>query len=111
MKNKIHYSRESRNDLDEIWDYIVSELQNPSAAARIVNAIMEEIDRLADFAEMGAPLSSVTDVDGGYRFLVTGNYITFYRVQDNNVYVDRVLYGRRDYLRILFGKIQNNESE
>lgn len=108
MKNKIHYSRESRNNLDEIWDYIVSELQNPSAAARIVNAIMEEIDRLA---EMGAPLSSVTDVDGDYRFLVTGNYITFYRVQGNNVYVDRVLYGRRDYLRILFGKIQNNESE
>ena len=83
MKNRIHYSREPRNDLDEIWDYIVSELQNPSAAARIVNDIMDDIDRLADFAEMGAPLSSVADVDGDYRFLVTGNYITFYRVQES----------------------------
>ena len=111
MKNKIHYSKESRRDLDEIWDYIVSEFQNPSAAERIVNGIIDAVDQLADFAEIGAPLSSVADVDSDYRFLVTGNYLTFYRLQGSNVYVDRVLYGRRDYLRILFGKIQDGKAE
>ena len=30
--------------------------------------------------------------------------MTFYRVCGSDVYVDRVLYGRRDYLRLLFGE-------
>lgn len=50
------------------------------------------------------PLSSMEDVDGEYRFLVSGNYMVFYRANGNDIYVDRVLYGRRDYLRVLFEK-------
>lgn len=97
--------------MDEIWDYISSELQNISAAERTVNRIMDDVDRLADFAEIGAPLSSIADVDSDYRFLVTGSYLTFYRVYGSDIYVDRVLYGRRDYLRILFDKLQDDETE
>ena len=103
MKNKIHYSRKSRRDLDEIWDYIVSELQNISAAERAVNRIMDAVDQLEDFAEIGAPLSSVADVDSDYRFLVSGSYMVFYRAIGKDVFVDRVMYGRRNYLRILLG--------
>lgn len=110
MKHKILYSKESRRDLDEIWDYIASELQNPIAAERIVNSIMDAVNQLADFAETGAPLTSVADIESDYRFLVTGNYLTFYRVYENKVFVDRVLYGRRDYLRILFGDIINEDT-
>ena len=110
MKYKIHYTKESRRDLDEIWDYISSELQNTSLAERTVNRIMDDVDRLADFAEIGAPLSSIADVDSDYRFLVTGSYLTFYRVYGSDIYVDRVLYGRRDYLRILFDKLQDDET-
>ena len=109
-KNKIHYTAESRRDLDAIWDYIASELQNVSAAERIVNCIMDDVDRLENHAEIGAPLSSIADVESDYRFLVTGKYLTFYRVYGNNIYVDRVLYGRRDYLRILFGDVQDDET-
>ena len=110
MKNKIHYSKEARRDLDEIWDYIVSELQNRSAAERTVNRIMDAVDQLEDFAEIGAPLSSIADVESDYRVLVTGNYLTFYRVHEKEVYVDRILYGRRDYLRILFGDMADEET-
>ena len=95
---------ESRRDLNEIWEYIASELQNTSAAERVVTDILDAIQQLEDFAELGAPLSSVADVEGGFRFLVTGNYLTFYRIESSDgVYIDRILYGRRDYLRILFG--------
>ena len=111
MRNKIHYTVESRRDLDEIWDYIVSELQNPSAAERVVSGIMDDVDRLEDFAELGPPLSSITDVESDYRFLVTGNYLTIYRVSGRDVYVDRVLYGRRDYLRILFTDLPEETTE
>ena len=102
MKNKIHYSPESRRDLDDIWDYIVSELQNRSAAEHVVDRIMDAVDQLKNFAEMGTPLSSIADVGTDYRFLVSGNYMVFYRVQDSDVYIDRVLYGRSDYMSALF---------
>ena len=102
MKNRIHYSPESRHDLDDIWDYIVSELQNRSAAEHVINRIMDTVDHLKNFAEMGTPLSSIADVGTGYRFLVSGNYMVFYRVQGNDVYIDRVLYGRSDYMSVLF---------
>ena len=102
MKNKIHYSPESRRDLDDIWDYIVLELQNRSAAERVIDHIMNAVDPLKNFAEMGSPLSSIADVGTDYRFLVSGNYMVFYRVQDSDVYIDRVLYGRSDYMSALF---------
>lgn len=109
-KNKIHYTAESRRDLDGIWDYIASDLQNVSAAERMVNRIMDDVDHLENHAELGALLSSIADVESDYRFLVTGSYLTFYRVQGSDVYVDRVLYGRRDYLRILFGDTRDEET-
>ena len=32
--------------MDDIWDYIVSELQNRSAAERVTNRIMDAVDQL-----------------------------------------------------------------
>ena len=51
----------------------------------------------------------MADVESDYRFLVSGNYLAFYRAYGNTVYVDRILYGRRDYLRILFGDVETTE--
>ena len=110
MKNKIHYSPESRRDLDDIWDYIVSELQNRSAAERVIDRIMVAVDPLKNFAEMGTPLSSIADIGTDYRFLVSGNYMVFYRVQGNDVYIDRVLYGRSDYMSVLFKDLLREET-
>ena len=109
MKNKIHYSPESRRDLDDIWDYIVSELQNRSAAERVLDRIMYAVDQFESFAKMGTLLSSIADVGTDYRFLVSGNYMVFYRVQGCDVYIDRVLYGRSDYMRVLFEEIPQYE--
>ena len=110
MKNKIHYSPESRRDLDDIWDYIVSELQNRSAAELVINRIIDAVDPLKNFAEMGTPLSSIADIGTDHRFLVSGNYMVFYRVQGNDVYIDRVLYGRSDYMSVLFKDLLREET-
>ena len=102
MKNNIFYSASARRDLDEIWEYIASELKSSSAAENTINKIMNEVDQLQDFAEVGTMLSSLIDIESNYRFLVSGNYLIFYRVNNNDVYVDRILYGRRDYIKVLF---------
>ena len=110
MKNKIHYSPESRHDLDDIWDYIVSELQNRSATEHVINRIMDTVGHSKNFAEMGTPLSSIADVGTDYRFLVSVNYMVFYRVQGSDVYIERVLYGRSDYMSILFKDLLRGET-
>lgn len=102
MKYNISYTAQAQRDLDEIWNYLVSECQAVSGAEHVVESIMSDVDQLENFAELGPPLSSIADVKSDFRFLVTGNHLTFYRVSGTEVYIDRVLYGRRDYLSCLF---------
>ncbi|MEN6488660.1 MAG: type II toxin-antitoxin system RelE/ParE family toxin [Smithella sp.] len=99
---KLSYSPEALNDLDEIFAYIQNELQNPAAAQGTVSDIFDTIEKLRDFPEIGSLLSSITGFESDYRHLICGNYIIFYRTNNANVFIDRILYGRRDYLRILF---------
>ena len=100
-KGKLRYSVKARRDLDAIWDFYLDEYQNTDAAEKIIDAIMADIDQLADYPELGPPLSSIADVDAGYRFLVTGEYLSFYRTEGRDICIDRILYGRRDYISIL----------
>ncbi len=101
MIHELHFSPAALDDLDEIYDYILTDLGNPGAAGRTVYAILDTLDALREFPLMGTPLSSVARVESDYRFLVSGSYMAFYRPGTGHVYIDRVLYGRRDYLRIL----------
>lgn len=107
-KVKLHYSVKARRDLDAKWDYYIDEYQNADSAVKIIDAITADIDQLADFPELGSPLSSIADVDAGYRFLVTGNYLSFYRIDGADISIDRILSGRRDYLSVLIeGMFEN----
>lgn len=108
--NNLHLSKAAQNDLAEIKGYITEELENPDAALATVSRITKKIRILKNQAYVGAPLSSVADTESNYRFLVSGNYLVFYRVLEKDVYIDRVLYGRRDYMRILFGDARTNET-
>lgn len=103
--NNLHLSEEAQADLEEIKEYISKELENPAAALSTVGKITKGMRILQSHAFAGAPLSSIANLESDYRFLVSGKYLTFYRVVNSEVYVDRVLYGRRDYLRILFGDL------
>lgn len=100
--NKVLLSPAAAKDLTEIKDYITAELENPIAAANTVGHITKELRILINHAQAGALLSSVADVESDYRFLISGSYLSFYRIQGDHIYVDRILYGRRDYLRVLF---------
>ncbi len=95
----------------EIKTYITEELENSDAALATVSKITKKIHILKNQAYVGTPLSSVADTESDYRFLVSGNYLVFYRAYGKDVYIDRVLYGRRDYMRILFSDVQTNDLE
>ena len=99
---EIKFSPEAISDLKETESYITEELLDPQAARKTVADIVKRIRRLADFPLSGAPLSSVVGMETGYRFIVCGNYMAFYRFEKDTVYIVRVLYGRRDFMRVLF---------
>ncbi len=100
--NNLLFSEAAQSDLAEIKRYIAEELENPTAALSVIRKILNDVRGLESYSMLGAPLSSIIKIPSDYRFLVSGNYMTFYRVQGSDVFVDRILYGRRDYLRILF---------
>ena len=86
-----------------------AELENPAAAFNTVSKIMKTIRGLESFPDSGSLLSPILEMPTVYRFLVSGSYLVFYRHEGDSVYIVRVLYGRRDYMKILFGEIQTDQ--
>lgn len=96
-------------DLKETKQYISAELENPIAAVNVLSKIIRNISYLENTPFMGAKLSSIIDIETDYRFLLCGNYTAFYRVEEQAVYIDRILYGRRDFVKLLLGECLEQE--
>ncbi len=99
---ELHYSPTALNDLDEIWTYISQNLCNPIAAQNTIDGIMDAVEMLSNQPEMGTPLYFLSGLNSGYRYVIYGNYMAFYRTNRTDVYIDRILYGKSDYMRVLF---------
>jgi len=99
---KLRINPVARKDLLKIKEYITEELDNPTAAENVIKKIVESYEKLKDFSLMGVELSSKIDIATDYRFLVSDKYIIFYKIDEEYIYIYRVLYGKRDYARILF---------
>ncbi|NLN44155.1 MAG: type II toxin-antitoxin system RelE/ParE family toxin [Methanosarcina sp.] len=95
----------------EIKNYISQELNSSQAAENLILKITKKIRGLLDYPVIGASLSSVIDIQTDSRFLVCANYLIFYRYENEVVYVIRILYGRRDYVRVLFNDLSEKEEK
>lgn len=106
MMYNIVFSPEAIKDLEETKAYITEELCNEQAATKTVSKILKDIRMLSEFPESGPSLSATVNFDTNYRFLACGNYVTFYHLEENEVRIVRILYGRRNFMQILFGEPQ-----
>ena len=104
---KLHVSPAALQDMKDISDYISVTLCNPAAAKRIVKKIIAAYSKLTDQPFMGVALSSKINVETPFRYLISGNYLIFYQVNDH-IEIHRIIYGRRDYIKMLF---TNNDIE
>ena len=102
MENRIKYSPLALNDLDKIWNYISTQLLNPTAAESTVNGILDAVDSLKQFPKKGAVLEFSDNIKSDYRFVQYKNYMAFYRIKQNEIFIDRIIYGKRDYMKIIF---------
>ena len=101
---KINFTPDAMEDMKQIKAYIIDELCSEQSAINTTQKIMKRIRQLGSFPDIGAPLSSIINLEVPYRFLVCGNYTAFYKVEGDEVHIIRVLYGRRNFMQILFGK-------
>ena len=95
-------------DLQDAADYLSSQLHNPGAAARLIERIRNAVSQLQWFPELGTPIT-VAGQSVTYRYLLCGSYMVFYHLENAVVHIDRLLYGRRDYLTLLFGAVLPEE--
>lgn len=99
---EIKFSPAAITDLLEIKAYIIEESSDQLAANKTVGKILKRINALEDFPLSGPSLSSIVESKTDYRFLTCGHYKAFYRIENGIVYIIRILYGRRDFMTLLF---------
>jgi plasmid stabilization system protein ParE len=91
--------RRGKRDVQEIYDYIMQEA--PLRADPFIDKLIAAIDSLATMPDRGALPREPVLRDRGFRFLVHGPYLIFYRVQGRQVRVHRILRGNRAYQDLL----------
>jgi addiction module RelE/StbE family toxin len=99
MKKKVRILRRAQTDLIEIRNYI--ERDSPRAAERFVDKLITKIEGLEDSPEMGVVPQDPHLQARGYRVLIEGEYLVFYKVLSRQVRIYRVLHGRRKYSHLL----------
>ncbi|MCG8501505.1 MAG: type II toxin-antitoxin system RelE/ParE family toxin [Firmicutes bacterium] len=97
---KIRINPLALKDLTDIKEYMVQKLDNPISAVGIVEKIIQSYERLRNFPSMGVSLSSKTDIPTDYKFLISGDYIIFYKIEGDYVSIYRIFNAKRDYLNI-----------
>lgn len=103
----VEVSPQATQDLLEIKNYIETELQNSIAAHNTVEKIVETYEDLANYPEIGIPVERYVSFPTDYKFVLANNYSIFYRIEDEFVKVIRIMYSRRDFVRILFSDNEN----
>ena len=100
MKYPIMYSPAVVRDLDRTWSEVFDASKSVDTADRYVEELMEAVKKKEEFPSSDSPLY-YDDLFTGYYFVVFKAYIAFYRIDGGRVLVDRVLYGKNEYLRKL----------
>lgn len=88
---RILRTAQAENDLIEIWAYVA--IHDMAAADALLDRIEARWRLLATQPRSGRTRD---DLKVGLRQVTTGNYLTFYHLQDDALVVLRVLHGSRD---------------
>jgi plasmid stabilization system protein ParE len=99
MTRRVRVLRRAQRDLQEIYDFAVREA--PRRADPFIDGLLDAIETLETMSERGAMPRDEALRQQGYRFLVRGPYLVFYKVLKHQVRVYRVLRGSRAYRSLL----------
>ena len=98
MTLPVRRTKQADADLDEIWLHIA--MDNVAAADRVLQRIEAAEDRLGDCPEIG---QARPEIRPDLRHWPVGAYLIFYRVDDEEVRIVRVVHGARDLAGLFVG--------
>jgi toxin ParE1/3/4 len=93
-------SPEAEADLDEIWYYIATHSGSVETADRFVDSVTARFSLLAEYPIAGRRRDH--DLRPGVRTFPVGEYVIAYRIDGDDVLIQRVVRGSRD-IETLFG--------
>jgi len=95
---EIRWTEEAANWLKKIHDYIAQD--SPSAAAKVISSIYENVKLLKSFPELGHKYRS--EPEGDIRILLYGHYRIAYMIKENeSIEIIGVFHGAMDIERYL----------
>jgi len=100
---KVRFTPVAEEDLDQIYEYIVNKLFAETAANNLMEKMETGIMRLKQFPfSYSYVLDEALKIRGYSRFIVD-NYIVFYLVNETEkqVVIMRIIYGARDYEKLM----------
>lgn len=101
MSYSIHITRRAERDIQEAADYIEFELFNPQAADVLLDDVDQAISSLADFPEKYRLAYDPVLKSWGIRYFAVRNYLVFYVIVKDEIFIVRFLHQSRDWISIL----------
>lgn len=98
-KYAVRLLRIAENDLAEIIAYIAAE--QPSAAAGQLAKIERTLGLLSKNPYLGKLPNDEHLIKLGYRCLIIDDYLAFYTVEGQIIFVHRIIHGARNHLSLL----------
>lgn len=98
-KYAVRLLRVAENDLAEIVAYIAAE--QPTAAVGQLTKIEKTLGLLKKNPYLGKLPNDERLLKLGYRCLIIDDYLAFYTLEGQTVFVHRIIHGARDYLALL----------
>ena len=100
-KYNIEYSKEAKEDLIGIKQYIKYNLQEPETANKLISKIRKSIKTLKENPEIYTIIDDDIIRKLEIRKLIVDNYIVFYRIKNDTIEIARIMYGRRNWINLL----------
>lgn len=101
MLKEVRLVYEARMELRDIAAFH-KEKVGVHSARKITDKILNSLERLADFPEMGFVPPVKMAAEAGYRVLAVKDYLCFYRVEEKAIFVYHIVHGSTDYIRRIF---------
>lgn len=97
--NEVIFLAPAKKDLFNIGDYYAAEF-GPSSAQKVIQQIEDSIRRLSIFPRSGT-LTPDPDLNmQGYRMIISGEFVTIYRMIEDIVYIYHICSTQLDYISL-----------
>ena len=96
---EVEFEAKACDDLKEIAEYLAE--YSPKALQKFQEHLENHLKLLRKMPKIGSVPRDNFLRKKGYRFLLLGNYLLFYVIENNKIIVRRIIHQKRDYFKIL----------